>query len=147
MFTYVKEITVNKILFSCQWTVYPWTIFSWVEILLKREEKRDPGSLQSNIDFFLFLQFHHNLDSVFLFLLFHLGRAISYGSYFYNPNSWFSGILLFWIRFWWRLIHISFIIMYSSAENQISAVKRFLSSLSLISFIFWWKTHSYIENS
>ena len=32
---------------------------------------------------------------VFLFLLFHLGRAISYGSYFYNPNSWFSGILLF----------------------------------------------------
>jgi len=24
-----------------------------------------------------------------------LGRAISYGSYFYNPNTWFSGILLF----------------------------------------------------
>ncbi len=32
---------------------------------------------------------------VFLFLLLHLGRAISYGSYFYNPNTWFSGILLF----------------------------------------------------
>eukprot|EP00415_Alexandrium_ostenfeldii_P002670 UN2670 len=29
------------------------------------------------------------------FLLFlHLGRAISYASYFYNPNTWFSGILL-----------------------------------------------------
>jgi ubiquinol-cytochrome c reductase cytochrome b subunit len=31
----------------------------------------------------------------FLFLFLHLGRAISYGSYFYNPNTWFSGILLF----------------------------------------------------
>ena len=29
---------------------------------------------------------------VFLFLLLHLGRAICYGSYFYNPNTWFSGI-------------------------------------------------------
>ena len=26
---------------------------------------------------------------VFLFLFLHLGRAISYGSYFYNPNCWF----------------------------------------------------------
>merc|ERR1712137_108826 len=32
---------------------------------------------------------------VFLFLFLHLGRAISYGSYFYNPNTWFSGILVF----------------------------------------------------
>merc|ERR1712127_1118609 len=32
---------------------------------------------------------------VFLFLFLHFGRAISYGSYFYNPNTWFSGILLF----------------------------------------------------
>merc|ERR1712217_18715 len=32
---------------------------------------------------------------VFLFLFLHLGRAVFYGSYFYNPNSWFSGILLF----------------------------------------------------
>merc|ERR1712046_499456 len=31
---------------------------------------------------------------VFLFLFVHLGRAIFYGSYFYNPNTWFSGILL-----------------------------------------------------
>eukprot|EP00415_Alexandrium_ostenfeldii_P004563 UN4563 len=31
---------------------------------------------------------------VFLFLFLHLGRAISYASYFYNPNTWFSGILL-----------------------------------------------------
>merc|ERR1712115_243567 len=32
---------------------------------------------------------------IFLFLFLHLGRAISYGSYFYNPNTWFSGIILF----------------------------------------------------
>jgi len=31
----------------------------------------------------------------FLFLFLHLGRAISYGSYFYNPNTWFSGIIIF----------------------------------------------------
>ena len=30
-----------------------------------------------------------------LFLFLHLGRAISYGSYFYNTNTWFSGIILF----------------------------------------------------
>merc|ERR1712023_381233 len=28
-------------------------------------------------------------------LFLHLGRAIFYGSYFYNPNTWFSGIVLF----------------------------------------------------
>merc|ERR1711883_53475 len=31
---------------------------------------------------------------VFLFLFLHLARAIFYGSYFYNPNTWFSGILI-----------------------------------------------------
>merc|ERR1712217_1000412 len=31
---------------------------------------------------------------VFLFVFLHLGRAIFFGSYFYNPNTWFSGILL-----------------------------------------------------
>merc|ERR1711865_538484 len=34
---------------------------------------------------------------VFLFQFLHLGRAIFYGSYFYNPNSWFSGILLLFL--------------------------------------------------
>merc|ERR1712017_23585 len=31
---------------------------------------------------------------VFLFQFLHLGRAIFYGSYFYNPNTFFSGIVL-----------------------------------------------------
>lgn len=32
---------------------------------------------------------------VFLFIFLHLGRAISYASYFYNPNTWFSGIIIY----------------------------------------------------
>merc|ERR1711976_653357 len=31
---------------------------------------------------------------VFLFLFLHQARAIFYGSYFYNPNTWFSGIVI-----------------------------------------------------
>jgi ubiquinol-cytochrome c reductase cytochrome b subunit len=42
--------------------------------------------------------FHSNGASfVFLFLFLHIARAIFYGSYFYNPNTWFSGILLFFL--------------------------------------------------
>merc|ERR1711990_924267 len=43
------------------------------------------------------LRYFHSSGAsfVFLFLFLHLARAISYGSYFYNPNTWFSGILLF----------------------------------------------------
>jgi len=42
------------------------------------------------------LRYFHSSGAsfVFLFLLLHLGRAIFYGSYFYNCNTWFSGILL-----------------------------------------------------
>merc|ERR1712017_70407 len=32
---------------------------------------------------------------VFMVLFIHVARAISYGSNFYNPNTWFSGIVLF----------------------------------------------------
>merc|ERR1712178_185640 len=42
--------------------------------------------------------FHSNGASfVFLFLFLHIARAIFYGSYFYNPNTWFSGILLLFL--------------------------------------------------
>jgi len=34
---------------------------------------------------------------VFLLLFIHIARALFYGSYFYNPNTWFSGILIFLI--------------------------------------------------
>merc|ERR1712137_601873 len=32
---------------------------------------------------------------VFLFIFLHFGRAIIYTSYIYNPNTWFSGIIIF----------------------------------------------------
>ena len=43
------------------------------------------------------LRYFHSSGAsfVFLFIFLHLGRAISYASYFYNPNTWFSGIILF----------------------------------------------------
>merc|ERR1712141_505149 len=42
------------------------------------------------------LRYFHSSGAsfVFLFLFLHLGRGIFYGSYFYNPNTWFSGILI-----------------------------------------------------
>merc|ERR1711862_363029 len=45
------------------------------------------------------LRYFHSSGAsfVFLFLFLHLGRAMFYGSYFYNPNTWFSGILLFFL--------------------------------------------------
>jgi ubiquinol-cytochrome c reductase cytochrome b subunit len=40
--------------------------------------------------------FHSSAASfLFLFLFLHLVRAIFYGSYFINPNTWFTGILLY----------------------------------------------------
>merc|ERR1711874_500960 len=43
------------------------------------------------------LRYFHSSGAsfVFLFLFLHLGRAIFFSSFFYNPNTWFSGILLF----------------------------------------------------
>jgi ubiquinol-cytochrome c reductase cytochrome b subunit len=39
--------------------------------------------------------FHSNGASfVFLFVFLHIGRAMLYASYFYNPNTWFTGIFL-----------------------------------------------------
>merc|ERR1712117_789785 len=40
--------------------------------------------------------FHSNgVSFVFLFVFLHLGRAMFYASYFYNPNTWFSGIIIY----------------------------------------------------
>merc|ERR1712216_218540 len=50
---------------------------------------------------------------VFLFQFIHLGRAIFYGSYFYNPNTWFSGILLlFLLHFQLPFLLCGFIILH-----------------------------------
>merc|ERR1712030_252604 len=56
------------------------------------------------------LRYFHSSGAsfVFLFLFLHLGRAMFYGSYFYNPNTWFSGIVLSFSMFnrmgFWRIL-------------------------------------------
>merc|ERR1712141_916742 len=50
--------------------------------------------LQIITGIFLGLHYTSDLNSAFSSLFF-LIRAIFYGSYFYNPKTWFSGILLF----------------------------------------------------
>jgi ubiquinol-cytochrome c reductase cytochrome b subunit len=64
----------------------------------------DLNSAYSSVFFFIreiyygwCLRYLHSCGAsfVFFFLFLHLGRALVYGSYFYNFNTWFSGILLF----------------------------------------------------
>merc|ERR1711869_58848 len=45
------------------------------------------------------LRYFHSSGAsfVFLFLFLHQGRTFVYGSYFYNPNTFFSGILLLFL--------------------------------------------------
>merc|ERR1712223_2253572 len=55
--------------------------------------------LQIITGIFLALHYTSDLNSAyfyffFLFLFLHVGRGIFYGSYFYNPNTWFSGIII-----------------------------------------------------
>merc|ERR1711976_1098185 len=66
----------------------------------------DLNSAYSSVFFFIreiyygwCLRYLHSSGAsfVFFFLFLHLGRAMFYGSYFYNPNTWFSGILLFFL--------------------------------------------------
>merc|ERR1711884_892477 len=45
------------------------------------------------------LRYFHSSGAsfVFLFLFLHIGRAMFIGSYFHNPNTWFSGIVLLFL--------------------------------------------------
>merc|ERR1712050_625455 len=72
-------------------------------ILLALHYTSDLNSAYSSLFFFIreiyygwCLRYLHSSGAsfVFLFLFLHLGRAISYGSYFYHSHTWFSGILL-----------------------------------------------------
>ena len=85
------------------WAI-PYPIQIITGIFLGLHYTSDLNSAYSSLFFFIreiyygwCLRYLHSSGAsfVFLFLFLHLGRAISYGSYFYNPNTWFSGILLF----------------------------------------------------
>ena len=73
-------------------------------IFLSLHYTSDLNSAYSSIFFFIrqiyygwCLRYLHSSGAsfVFLFQFLHLGRAISYGSFFYNPNTFFSGIVLY----------------------------------------------------
>ncbi len=78
---------------------------------------------------------------VFLFLFLHLGRAISYGSYFYNPNTWFSGIILFF--FLMATAFIGYVLPFGQMSfwfsfNRILVFLLFLVSEGLLFVSFFW---------
>merc|ERR1712183_827000 len=91
------------------------------------------------------LRYFHSSGAsfVFLFLFLHLGRAIFYGSYFYNPNTWFSGILILFflmaIAFMGYFILTLLLLTVSTDLGFLSVVKvlfictmsLFISSISL----------------
>merc|ERR1739848_802849 len=72
---------------------------------------------------------------VFLFLFLHLGRAMFYGSYFYNANTWFSGILLLFSLF-------SFILAWTFISLQIKEFRIMGLSIndSVYSCVFFFLT-------
>ena len=41
------------------------------------------------------LRYIHSNGASFVIVLIHIGRGLYYGSYYYNSNSWFSGIIIF----------------------------------------------------
>jgi ubiquinol-cytochrome c reductase cytochrome b subunit len=66
----------------------------------------DISSAYSSLFFFIreiyygwCLRYLHSCGAsfVFLFLFLHLGRGLFYASYFYNPNTWFTGIILLFL--------------------------------------------------
>jgi len=99
----------------------------------------DLNSAYSSVFFFIreiyygwCLRYLHSSGAsfVFLFLFLHLGRAISYGSYFYNPNTWFSGIIIF------------FFLMATAVERESRRLELTVSlffSLSLLAFTSCWQ--------
>ena len=97
----------------------------------------DLNSAYSSVFFFIreiyygwCLRYLHSSGAsfVFLFLFLHLGRAISYGSYFYNPNTWFSGILIFFFPCWPII--------------DSSATTSRIDSLIAFSIFFLWRARS-----
>jgi len=80
----------------------------------------------------------------FLFLFVHLGRAIFYGSYFYNPNSFFSGIILFF--FFMAIAFMGYVLPWGQMSFWGATVITNLFSM-IPSFVPWVCGGFYISNS
>merc|ERR1711870_12380 len=68
---------------------------------------------------------------VFLFLFLHLGRAMFYGSYFYNPNTWFSGIVIF--LFLMAIAFMGYVLPFGQIIKSHFSLS-FFKKISLVSF-------------
>merc|ERR1712228_202416 len=86
------------------------------------------------------LRYIHSNGASFLFavLFIHVGRGLYYGSYYYNSNSWFSGIIIFIM-----LMAIAFI-GYVLPWGQISfwgatVITNLLSPFSLFNSMDMWR--------
>ena len=76
---------------------------------------------------------------VFLFIFLHLGRAISYASYFYNPNTWFSGIIIYFFlmgtAFMGYVLPLGQMTFMRSYSNY-----KFIISISIFNRMALWRT-------
>merc|ERR1711894_501321 len=89
------------------------------------------------------LRYFHSSGAsfVFLFLFLHLGRGMFYGSYFYNPNTWFSGILILFFSISYRMRLWRILCSQSNIEEVLS-----LSFSSPISSVWFCNSSSFLSS-
>merc|ERR1711894_796328 len=83
------------------------------------------------------LRYFHSSGAsfVFLFLFLHLGRAIFVGSYFHNPNTWFSGIVLLLCS-----SSFPFCAIIGSCDCYFNFEQFFSFSIDTFLMSFWWRS-------
>merc|ERR1711907_809932 len=84
------------------------------------------------------LRYFHSSGAsvVFLFLFLHLGRAMFYGSYFYNPNTYLSGILL--LLFLMAIAFMGYVLPFGQMSFWSYSNYKFIMSFSIFSRMDLW---------
>ena len=67
---------------------------------------------------------------VFIVLFIHIGRGLYYGSYYYNSNSWFSGIIIFIILM--AIAFIGYVLPWGQISSEVDKLLRIFFTFSLI---------------
>merc|ERR1712176_143602 len=85
------------------------------------------------------LRYFHSSGAsfVFLFLFLHLGRAMFYGSYFYNPNTYFSGILL--LFFAMAIAFMGYVLPFGQMSFWSYSNYKFIISFSIFNRMDLWR--------
>ena len=80
------------------------------------------------------LRYIHSNGASFLFtvLFIHIGRGLYYGSYYYNSNSWFSGIIIFIILM--AIAFIGYVFQVPVHHPSLPTYRNKSISSSIISF-------------